>query len=393
MAWAGKAMGVTDPTDMMGVTGPTDFMGVATGVAPSTPTLWTWGDNSGISATAGMLGHGDLVHRSSPVQVGSLETYSQGDIGGYHMGVVKTDSSLWMCGEDDWGQLGLGVNGARISSPVQVGGLTTWALAVVGMFQQSAGIKTDGTLWAWGLNNYGELGTGNTTHYSSPVQVGGLSNWSKVRYNSYDGTIALKTDNTIWSWGRNNFGQLGVNDTTDRSSPTQIGVLTTWASIAAGYIHFAAIKNDNTLWTWGYNHRGQTGHGDVVTRSSPVQVGNLSDWASVASQGYWTIAIKTDGTMWAWGLNDYGNLGQGNITRVSSPVQIGSLTTWSKVEAGEFHWLALKTDSTLWTCGYNYRGALGLGDVVPISSPVQVGSLTTWASVFAGKDSSGGIDT
>ena len=139
-----------------------------------------------------------------------------------------------------------------------------------------------------------------------------------------------------WSWGTNTTaaasGQIGLGDVTNRSSPVQVGALTNWSSISGGNPTFAtAIKTDGTLWSWGSNSLGELGLGNVTARSSPVQVGALTAWSKVSSGFQCTVAIKTDGTLWSWGRNNSGGLGLGDATNRSSPVQVGALTTWISV--------------------------------------------------------------
>ena len=269
------------------------------------------------------------------------------------------------------------------------------------------GIKTDGTLWAWGNNAslaFAPLGLNSIVLQSSPVQVGALTDWSNsynriasytmVSGNKEASVSAIKTTGTLWSWGRNQQGQLGLGDTLARSSPTQVGALTTWNSTVTG----AAVKTDGTLWTWGYNVQGQLGLGNTLNYWSPVQVGALTNWSTTlvgnANGAYW--AIKTDGTLWTWGLNGTpGGLGLGDTLNRSSPTQVGALTTWAALAAntsmtlngtnGIGVVLASKTDGTLWAWGGTVAagtfGSLGQGDTLNRSSPTQVGALTTWPTV------------
>ena len=179
---------------------------------------------------------------------------------------------------------------------------------------------------------------------------------------------------------------MGLNNTTNYSSPKQIGALTNWSSVTVGYGHTTAIKTDGTLWSWGFNASGQLGINNVTYYSSPKQIGALTTWSGVSNGPYLSIAVKTNGTLWAWGYNVYGQLGLGNITYYSSPKQIGALTNWSKLpqHQGQYYSTAIKSDGTLWTWGYNTPGVLGLGNRTYYSSPKQVGSLTTWNTVSAG---------
>jgi alpha-tubulin suppressor-like RCC1 family protein len=187
---------------------------------------------------------------------------------------------------------------------------------------------------------------------------------------------------------------LGTGNVTYYSSPVQIGALTTWLQVTAGYTHCSAVKTDGTLWTWGYNAFGQLGLGDITNRSSPVQVGALTGWLSVSAGYDFMFAIKTNGTIWSWGAGGSGRLGLGNTTSYSSPKQIGALTTWSKVSAGYSpNAIAIKTDGTLWSWGQNGNGQLGLGNTTAYSSPKQVGLLTTWSQIAAGSYQSIGTAT
>jgi len=314
-------------------------------VSPSAPIqLWSWGQN-----TNGQLGKDDTISRSSPAQVGALATWSQIAGGEAHSLARKTDGTLWSWGNNyNPGQLGLG-DTIRRSSPVQVGTLATWTSVACGNTHTLA-IKTDGTLWAWGENGNYQLGLGSYADKSSPVQVGTLVTWSQVAGGNGH-SLAVKTDSTLWSWGKNTTGQLGQANIAYRSVPTQVGTLATWASVAGGAAHTLALKTDGTLWSWGNNYNpGQLGLGDTIRRSSPVQVGTLATWSSVAGGGLHSLARKTDGTLWAWGSGNNGKLGlsdSGNEPR-SSPVQVGTLTTWSTVSAGQEGSYAIQTNGTLW---------------------------------------------
>ena len=345
--------------------------------------LYSWGQNG-----AGQLGQSLIIitNRSSPVQVGTLTNWKLIINGGYHTNAIKADGTLWTWGYNIRGNLGLGDANSR-SSPVQVGSLTNWKSTSAGEYHNLA-ITASGNLWAWGggLFNYGVLGTGDTVHRSSPVQVGSLTDWKLTSCGQYH-SAAIKTNGTLWAWGRNSNGQLGQGDLVHRSSPVQVGSLTDWKQVACGTNFVAALKTNGTLWSWGQNAEGQLGLLDVTHRSSPVQVGSLTDWKYVASSVRSlsnVAALKTNGTLWVWGHNDKGQLGQGDLVHRSSPVQVGSLTDWKQVACGANFVAALKTNGTLWAWGQNGSGQLGLNDIVNRSSPVQVGSLTSWKTLTNG---------
>ena len=363
---------------------------------PSIPslgyTLWAWGYNG-----SGSLGINAPFSRSSPVQVGSLSDWIQVDGSYQSVGAVQGDNTLWGWGYNQYGQLGLG-NTTTYSSPVQVGSLTDWSITR-GMYLSRFGLKTDGTLWAWGYNAAGILGLGDTTNRSSPVQIGSDTDWVSIdamTASSLPAAFAIKSDGTLWGWGRGNNYQLGNGSTATVSSPTQIGTDTDWSIVRCCVnrrYHVSAIKTDGTLWFWGLNYRGTSGTGVASgTFTSPVQVGALTDWADVAPLASGIVALKTDGTLWAWGDNNQGQLGTNNTTNYSSPVQIGSDTDWDQIQrgvgdptgSGYGHVVATKTDGTLWGWGYNGWGALGVGDTTNRSSPTQVGSDTTWYAPFSG---------
>lgn len=334
--WGSGSYGATGQNNTTDISSPTQVGSLSnweSGAASTGPfsivvktdgTLWSWGYNA-----LGSLGTGNVTYRSSPVQVGSLTNWSLVSAIGLHVLAIKTDGTLWSWGYNASGQLGIDSLAFK-SSPTQVGSLSTW-LKVSAGYNSSGAIKNDGTLWTWGNNANGELGQNNTTYQSSPVQVGALTNWKDI--SMYQGAIATKTDGTLWAWGFGFYGQLGGGNNINRSSPVQIGALTTWSSASMGVASYA-IKTDGTLWSWGYNGDGQLGVGDRVSRSSPVQVGLLTTWSNLPPQGSTGGAmgvIKTDGTLWTWGLNGSGQMGDGTTINRSSPIQIGSLTTWYKV--------------------------------------------------------------
>ncbi|NDD85031.1 hypothetical protein EBZ38_12270, partial [bacterium] len=307
--------------------------------------------------------------------------------GGSHTACIKTDGTLWMWGSNGSGQLGDNT-ATNKSSPVQtVAGGTNWKQVACGS-THTACIKTDGTLWMWGYNFYGQLGDNTATNKSSPVQtVTGGTNWKQVALGSYF-TGAIKTDGTLWMWGEDGSGQLGDNTTTHRSSPVQtVAGGTNWKQVACGGNHTGCIKTDGTLWMWGYNFYGQLGDDTRTNRSSPVQtVTGGTNWKQVAGGGLHTGAIKTDGTLWMWGYNDTGQLGDNTRTNRSSPVQtVAGGTNWKQVACGVYHTGCIKTDGTLWMWGYNNFGQLGDNTTTYRSSPVQtVAGGTNWKQVACG---------
>ena len=181
----------------------------------------------------------------------------------------------------------------------------------------------------WGRNTEGQLGDGTTVSKSSPVQVGAITTWAFSSGGAFS-SYGIKKDGTLWSWGSgNSYGQLGHNNTTDYSSPVQVGALTTWLKISCGYGHALAVKTDGTLWSWGFGSAGQLGDGTTVNKSSPVQVGGLTTWLNVGCTYTSSFGTTTSNELYVWGNNGVGQLGVGNTTNYSSPVQLGSQTYWN----------------------------------------------------------------
>ncbi|WP_051293121.1 RCC1 domain-containing protein [Citrifermentans bremense] len=278
-----------------------------------------------------------------------------------HTIAVLSDGTIWAWGGNIYGQLGDGTSISK-TVPLQVG---SGYAAVAAGYNHTVALKTDGSLWAWGDNNSGQLGNGTTNRSYIPLQVG--SGFAAVAA-GYNHTVALKTDGSLWAWGDNNFGQLGDGTTNRSNIPVQVG--SGYAAVAAGYNHTVAQKTDGSLWAWGGNGYGQLGNGTTNSIYSPWQVG--SGFAVVAAGGNHTVAVKSDDSLWAWGLD--------GLRQIIVPSQIGS--GYAAVAAGDTVSIALKTDGTLWAWGENGYGELGNGTTKLSNFPVQVGS--EYAAVAAG---------
>lgn len=294
-------------------------------------TLWSCGANGN-----GQLGLGNTTTISTLTQVGALTDWNLSKISssGINCAVIKSNGTLWL-----WGYNGMGLLGqndiVHRSSPTQVGALTNWK--EISISGHALAIKTDGTLWAWGANGYGQQGY-TSVHTSSPTQVGSLTDWKSISTGNAH-SLFIKIDGSLWCCGDNTYGQLGKGYLSSNiQSPVQIGSLTNWSKIAALGNSSFAIKNDGTLWAWGYNGNGQLGLGNITTMSSPTQVGSLTNWNKLPKGStidlYNMGAMKTDGTLWSWGYNSNGQLGLNNIVHRSSPVQVGALTNWKDISVG-----------------------------------------------------------
>ena len=361
-----------------------------------TPELWTWGRNGN-----GQLGDNTTIIRSTPVTTFAGGTNWKQVAGGYnHTAAIKTDGTLWTWGLNAYGILGDNTTTDRSTPVTTFAGGTNWKQVACGS-SHTAAIKTDGTLWTWGRNIAGELGDNTAIYRSTPVTTfAGGTNWKQVACGTYH-TAAIKTDGTLWTWGRNSSGRLGDNTTTDRSTPiTTFAGGTNWKQVACAGSNTAAIKTDGTLWTWGLNDFGALGDNTTIIRSTPVTTfAGGTNWKQVACGGGHTAAIKTDGTLWTWGLNyifgvNIGALGDNTIISRSTPVTtFAGGTNWKQVACGGFHTAAIKTDGTLWVWGCNdltafvpnSLGTLGDNTIITRSTPVTTfAGGTNWKQVAGG---------
>jgi alpha-tubulin suppressor-like RCC1 family protein len=357
-----------------------------------TPELWIWGRNN-----EGQLGDNTITQRNTPVTTSAgganwKQVASGGIFTGYTTAAIKTDGTLWTWGNNTYAQLGINAAGNKSTPVTTFAGGTNWKQVATG-YQVTAAIKTDGTLWTWGRNTYGQLGDNTTTGRTTPVTTfAGGTNWKQVTCGGYS-TAAIKTDGTLWTWGRNTYGQLGINNTTDKATPvTTFAGGTNWKQVfVASYANVAAIKTDGTLWTWGSNDGGQLGinvAGATAGRTTPVTTfAGGTNWKQVSGGSTYIAAIKTDGTLWTWGYNAYGQLGTNNITRTSTPVTtFAGGTNWKQVAGGDRgHTAAIKTDGTLWTWGRNSYGQLGDNTITQKNTPVTTSAGgTNWKQVASG---------
>ena len=339
-------------------------------------TILAWGYNG-----YGQLGDGtNTLYRSTPVPVMNLTGVTKIAAGGHHTVALKNDSTVWAWGLNSSGQLDDGT--MTVSNiPVLVSGLTGIKITAIAAGDlHTVALTSDGNVLAWGKNDHGQLGDGTPTLYSNiPVQVGGSSPLTDVITISagFFNTVALKNGGTVWAWGSNSSGEVGDGTIIERNTPVQVGgssPLADVTAIAAGEFHTVALKSNGTVWAWGRNDYGQVGDGTTIEKHIPVSVSGLTGIIIAISAGeLHTVALKNDGTVWAWGRNNYGQLGDGTTTDSDTPVKVNSLTGITAISAGESHTVALQSDGTLWAWGKNNDyGQLGDGTMVDSDTPVQV---------------------
>jgi alpha-tubulin suppressor-like RCC1 family protein len=319
-----------------------------------------------------------------------------------------------------------------------------WRTVSAGTFF-SVGIKTDGTLWAWGDNTLGQLGDGSTVLRSTPFQIGTDTNWKEAAVGGYNSEnsgslqgpyiLAIKKDGTLWGWGSNKLGQLADGTYLSRYVPTRIGTNTNWTAIApgtgltvglqadgtvskwgffdvtiasnyinsplvettisqvskisSGFLHYLLIKADGTLWGYGYNYSGQLGDGTSMNNTTQKlkKIGTSSDWVKINCGNSSSFGIKADGSLWAWGSNG-GTLGDGSNADRYIPTQISSATKVTDVSSsrglGSGQTLILKSDGTLWGTGNGTQGQLGDGTQGQRFSFAQIGNVNTWVAIATG---------
>ena len=349
------------------------------------PELWTWG-----SGTYGQLGDNTATTKSTPVTTFAGGTnWKQVSVSGYgSCAAIKTDGTLWTWGRGTSGQLGDNTATNKSTPVTTFAGGTNWKQVSMGGRDYCAAIKTDGTLWTWGSANYGRLGDNTTTNKSTPVTTfAGGTNWKQVSAGGGRHCAAIKTDGTLWTWGRGTEGQLGDNTVTNKSTPvTTFAGGTNWKQVSGGGTFAVAIKTDGTLWTWGAGTNRQLGTNTTTNKSTPVTTfAGGTNWKQVSSGGYHCAAIKTDGTLWTWGYSSQGQLGTNDTTNKSTPVTtFAGGTNWKQVSAGYRNCAAIKTDGTLWTWGFGSNGRLGTNTTTDKSTPVTTfAGGTNWKQVSA----------
>lgn len=336
--------------------------------------LWSWGSGDALT-----LGLGNRVNRQTPVLVGQdfeVEWLKIAAGRTFNAG-LKEDGKIWVWGTNFLGELGIGIvnvfpsTDANRPFPVQMG-VDNWSDVSAGWFFGAA-IKNDGTLYAWGDNQHGQLGQNDTTQRLSPTQVGSASNWVKVSCGDRF-MFALNSDGELWACGRGTFGALGLGMIGDVLVLTQVpGV---WSDVAGGTESSSALKPDGTLW--------------IVNELTGffVQQGSDTDWASVFQGYFYTMSIKANGTLWAIGSNGFGQLGLGDLVQRFVLTQVGSDTDWEAVACSRQvapHTLAKKTGGTIWGCGNDSAGMLGQGSVSAArTTMVPIGPDNLWVGIAAG---------
>jgi hypothetical protein len=345
---------------------------------------------------------------SVPLSVGFHNTFA-----------IRADGTLWGWGANDDNQIGIGIRRNNINIPTQIGTDHDWAIISTGWSHVMA-IKTNGTLWGWGSNEFGQLGIGTAGYIpgvkNTPKQIGSDKDWIAVAAGKFH-TVALKQDHSLWTWGLNESGQLGNNNSNNVTKPTRVGTDSDWLKIAAGQSYTIALKQNGTIWSWGSNSYGELGYptDKAFPNPTPRKIGTDADWKEIGTGGY-NAAIKQSGALWVWGQGVYGltgekskwlqvpgldwqtvNVGNNQGFAISSrggwygwgvdilfnddtigmnyvpptkPFQITG--EWTVLIAGYDYAYGVKGDGSLWGWGKNSLGELGSGHFDDIEVPTQV---------------------
>lgn len=319
------------------------------------------------------------------------------------VGAATTVNAVWAWGGNGSGALGFEdpFRVGKRPTPAQVVGAGNSDIAAVAAGDYfSLALKTDGTVWAWGENARGELGIGSTDSRIKATQITGLSDMRAISANNLTG-LALRNDGTVWSWGDNAHGQLG-NGTVGglQTTPAQIAGLSGVTAIAAGYLHNLALRSDGTVWAWGSNAGGALGNDTGAgsgSRPTPLQVAGLGSVTAIAAGYDGNMARVSDGTVWVWGTKGSGQFGDGTtsetVVTLKNPRPVPGLAGVTAIAAGDNHRLAVRSDGTVWAWGANSEGQIGNGAFSTsgcgcVATPVQIAGLGGVTALSGGSEHS-----
>lgn len=326
----------------------------------------------------GQMGNGTMINsgcmcQMTPVQVSGLNRVIEVAGGGYHNLALKADGTIWAWGANFAGQLG---NGTITSTqcacepiPVPVSGINN-VISISAGYSHSMALRADGTVWTWGRNHVGQLGIGTLSDQTQPMQVLGLSDVVSIDCSQNDASFAVKSDGTVWAWGANVHGQLGDSSTVGfRPLPVKVYGLTNIVSVKGGWYHTIALSRDGTVWTWGDNIYGTIGNGTTSQNPFqyiiPIQLLSLSSIIAIDAGGGFCFALKNDGQIYSWGLGT----ALGRIPDLSNyftliPELITSLSGIVEMNGGGQMGIALRSDGSVYVWGVNSFGDLGIGDTL-----------------------------
>lgn len=345
---------------------------------------WCWG-------TGWVLGNGSADEKDTPTIIPGGDNWKKIAAGDVHACGIKSDDTLWCWGADNAEQLGDGAGNIHQLSPVAVAGGGTWKDISTG-YEFSCAIKSDDTLYCWGDDTSGKLGNGAVAGtQASPYQVSAVDTWKQVRVNQRH-ACAIKTDDTLWCWGLDTSGELGNGATGSTTSPGAVTGGHTWKQVAVGANHTCAIKMDDTMWCWGSDYYGGVGTGGGEAdpaQQNPVTVSGGGTWRAVAAGAYSSCGIKTDNSLWCWGRDNTGQQANGNGGDQYIPTAISGGGSWSSISSEQNHVCAIRTNGNVLCWGRDENGQLGNGasNEMYKTAPSLVPGGQTWKDLSgAGSD-------
>lgn len=332
--------------------------------------LACWGNSE-----LGQHGGGATASEDAPLVVAGAPAIAQVGQGRQHACSVTESGGLVCTGSNANGALGTGNTVSSTTyGPIATAGKPwaslVWAQAAAGEIHSCA-VATDGSLWCWGYNCYGQVDASLAANtVTSLTQVLPATGWKSVALGQYH-TCATRTGGSLWCWGRNLNGQVGNGATVaseagcaNKTGPFDHG--TGWSDrVSAGVNHTCAVRQDGTLRCWGGNANSQLGDNTTTERTSPVQIGADSDWADVSAANAFTCGRRSSGALYCWGANATGQLGLGDLGTRKTPTLVGS-DLWSDVQAGFSHVCGLRMDGSLWCWGSGEYGQNGLAQSWPL---------------------------
>lgn len=306
--------------------------------------LWAVGDNSN-----GNFGNGNTINTSNPIKINDKSLWKKIEMGSDWVIAIKNDGTLWSWGNNKYYTLGFFVSGIY-KEPIQISDDNKWVDIALGEYH-SIGLKSDGTIWAWGSNENGQCGIDVfDTYISNPTQIGYDNNWESIA-TSNKTSFAIKHDGSLWAWGNNNFGQINDSSYIKRKLPVRIGNDNNWKSVKGGYDRVLALRRDGTLWTWGKNTFGLLGVDSSIERVAISQIGDSNNWHKILSVGKeCTFVKKNDLKIWGWGDNSKKLVDSLANNFITTPIELSYPSNILKIEnkIGDTFLLNEKGEIVMW---------------------------------------------